>query len=88
MATVSVWGDTVGFFEDGAWVPPDGSVDITSDAVALVDGFKHLPTAPPATWCETFPDRPDASVDIMDIVIVIDAFKGLPYQHDPPVPCS
>ncbi len=87
IATVSVWGDTVGVFEDGAWGPPNGSVDITSDAVALVDGFKHLPTAPPATWCETFPDRPHASIDIMDIVLVIDAFKGMPYPHDPPVPC-
>jgi len=88
IATVPVWGDTVGYFDadEQSWEPPNGTVEIV-DAVALIDGFKHIETAPPITWCDMFPGIPDASIDIVDAVFVLDAFKAEPYPFDPPTDC-
>jgi hypothetical protein len=81
-----VWGDTVGYFTDGAWDPPNNVVEIL-DALALIDGFRHARTAPPVTWSDTYPEVPDYRIDILDVVMVIDAFRVRPYFFGPPVDC-
>ncbi len=86
MATVPVWGDTVGKFHEGGWTPPDGEVQII-DATALLDGFRHLTTAPATTRCDLFPVIPDASIDILDVTLVLDAFRGFDYPFDGPSGC-
>ncbi|UCC29230.1 MAG: hypothetical protein JSU86_13625 [Phycisphaerales bacterium] len=84
-ATTARWGDTIGRFIDGAWTPPNGSVDII-DAAACVDRFRHLPTAPPLEWCDLYPMVPDGRIDILDIVPIIDAFRGFGYPYALPCP--
>lgn len=79
----ALWGDTTGDFYAHAWKVPDGEVNI-SDAVAVLDKFKQLPSAPPIEWVDLFPNITDGSIDITDAVMVIDAFRGLPYPFDAP----
>lgn len=87
--TTARWGDSAGaHLPDGSWAPADGSVDIVRDAVACVNSFSGLTAiAPPSEWCDLWPAIPDFSIDIVDIVQVIDAFRSLPYPYAVPQPC-
>ena len=84
--TVPVKGDIVGVFENGDWTPPNGTVDVL-DFVAGLERFSGLPTAPPMSWCDTYPDLPDGVLDILDVVFVIDSFQGAPYPFGAPGSC-
>ena len=84
-ATTARWGDVVGRLVDGSWMPPDGSVDIP-DAMAVIDRFRNLPSAPPLEWADLYPQIPNGTVEILDASMVIDAFRALPYPYDPPCP--
>ena len=84
--TVPVKGDVVGVFEDGVWTPSNGTVDVL-DFVAGLERFSGLPTAPPMSWCDTYPDLPDGVLDIVDVVFVIDSFEGAPYPFGAPASC-
>ena len=77
------WGDTVGSLVDGAWTPPDGTVEIL-DALAVMERFVNAPGAPPLEWCDLYPEMPDGSIDIIDVLSVLDAFSGLPYPFEAP----
>jgi hypothetical protein len=81
----AIWGDTVGMFVDNAWDPPDGTTHIV-DVVAILDGFKHLPCAPPIEWIDLFPRIPDGRIDIVDAAMAVDGFRQLPYAFD--LPCQ
>lgn len=81
MMTVSLWGDVVGNFVDGAWNEPDGNVDF-DDISATVDGFRMLPTAPTTERCDLYPAVPDGVIDFDDIGTVVDAFRSLPYRFE------
>ncbi len=81
--TLPRWGDAVGAFVDGAWEPPNGSVEII-DAVACLDRFRGLPTAPPVPWCDLDPVIPNGTIDITDIVQILDAFGGSGYHWEEP----
>jgi C1A family cysteine protease len=83
-ATSPVWGDVCGRFENGAWLPPDGSVDVTFDVTGAVDKFKNLPGAPSKLQADIEPNMPDRLVNITDVTYVVDAFRGLPYPFEGP----
>ena len=83
--TTARWGDVIGPFTDGAWTPPDGSVDII-DVVAILERFMGLATAPPVAWADLRPATPDGVIDILDATMALDAFKGYPYPFEPPCP--
>ncbi|MGB2985230.1 MAG: M14 family zinc carboxypeptidase [Phycisphaerae bacterium] len=87
MATVPVWGDVVGEFDEGAWTPPDGVSDF-NDISSVVDRFRALPTAPSTERCDMYPAAPNYNVNFDDIAAVVDAFRALPYYpNTPPSPC-
>lgn len=80
--TTTRWGDIVGQYGQTGWTPPDGVVNISSDAVACVDAFKGLSTAPLTECADLEPEIPDYVINITDIMMVVDAFKGFLYSGD------
>ncbi len=88
------WGDVVGNFVNGAWTPPNATVDF-NDITSVVDAFKHLPTAPllfradqiGASGSECIPDM---NIDFLDISAAVEAFKGYDYWETTscPPPCE
>lgn len=84
--TNGLWGD-IASTGAGAYGPPDGLVDAI-DLVAMIDGFKHLPTAPPLFRIDVFGCTPNQQIDAIDIVGTLDAFKGISYLDTScPGPC-
>ncbi len=85
----SVWGDVTGGFDSGTstWIPPDGSVDMTTDYTAVLDKFSGVPGAPHKARCDLDADVPDRLIGIADIISVLNAFSGLPYPFDGPGGC-
>lgn len=80
----SVWGDVVGPLDDAdQWLPPDGVVDITSDVLACLDKFGNRPGAPLKAKCDLDACLPDQVINIIDIVLVLDGFRGVPYPCQP-----
>ena len=88
-------GDTVGRNLGGEWSPPDGTVNIV-DALATLDKFKNLPGAPPIWWVDMIHYRggtttcaPDLRVDIVDVLVCIEGFKGFGFPETTgcAVPC-
>lgn len=73
------WGDVVG--ECGTLVcgVPDGTVDITSDIVSILNRFGNRPGAPPKVSVDLEPNIPDQKINISDVVFALDAFRGLEY---------
>ncbi len=96
-ARTAIHGDVAGEFQNGAWAPSDGRVDIIIDAVAIIDGFLNLPTAPPVYQADQIgiggqglDCTPDQSVDIIfDAVVTVDGFQGASYSESTgcPEPC-
>lgn len=82
--TTPVWGDVAGAFTGSGWLPPDGTVDIVADALAVIDAFRGTATAPPIQQTDLFPQvgLPDYVIEIFDLVMVLDAFRGLAYRGD------
>ncbi len=86
-ARTALWGDVVGAFENGAWTPPNGSIGIASDTVAMLDRFSSSPSAPPlfqtdlvGVGANGIECQPDLGIDILDIVSTVDAFSGIGYS--------
>jgi hypothetical protein len=84
-ATTTIFGDTVGQFETGSgqWLPPDGSVDIVTDVIATLYTFRQASTAPSifqvdqvGTGVSGVTCLPDQRVDIIDVTVGLDAFRG------------
>lgn len=65
---------------------PLGSIDAL-DVVAAVDRFKSSPGAPPMPRCDLYPSTPDFLMDALDIVMVIDAYRGRAFPFSTPAPC-
>ena len=89
--TTARWGDLVGQFDatTGTWTGPDGTVGITSDVVAMIETFQSLPGFTRKVHIDVSPATPDSAVTILDIVFVIDAFRGFEYPFESgSVPCS
>ena len=92
-----VWGDLGGAFDNNAlgqnpgplWVAPDGDVNITTDVVAAIDSFSNRPSAPAKVRVDIEPSTVDFRVNFADVVLLLDAFRGLPYPFEPgPPPCD
>lgn len=64
----------------------DGRVDFI-DIQGMVEGFRHLPTAPAVQRCDVYPALPDYTIDFVDIATVVEAFRGAAYTFEPPEPC-
>ena len=83
--TTPIWGDTVGVFEDGAWLPPDGAVEIL-DIFAIVEGFQSAKTAPDLQRIDLWPCTPDGAIDILDVLFGVEGFQGIVYPCPGPCP--
>ena len=83
-----VWGDVVGPFDGGAgsWTDADGSVDVASDVVAVLDKFGSLPGSPAKARADLEPETPDQTINITDVTVILDAFGGAAYPYEPPAP--
>jgi hypothetical protein len=95
-ARTSIWGDVVGPFVGGAWTNPDGSVDITTDVTAVLSKFRNAATAPAihrvdlvGAGLSGIVCPPDGRIDIIDVTVDLDAFRGLSYTASTrcPGPC-
>ena len=83
------WGDCCGPFTAGEFAPPDGSVDVTLDVVAMLNKFRNLPGAPAKSRVDLEPDTPDRLINFTDITRNLDAFRGFGYPFPPaPAPCG
>jgi len=70
--------------------PPNGGTQPDAgDVVALINKFKSLPGAPGKSVARIQPNFVDFNVDTsgLDIVAVIDAFRGIAYPYSGPCAC-
>ena len=69
---------------------PDGTVSITTDVVAIIAKFGNRPGSPMKIRVDLDPETPDFKINIIDIVRILDAFRGLPYPFTPTAgdPCN
>ena len=76
----AIWGDVAGSFDsvNGRWRAPDGSVDVPTDMLAVIDKFINKFGAPSTARTDIAPALPDGRIDMIpDLVNVIDAFRRL-----------
>ncbi len=86
----SDWGDLVGAYDlvASSWRAADGSVDVTTDVVGVIDRFGSLPGSPGKPRVDVWPETPDRLIDITDITQVLNAFVGEPFPSAAtPLPC-
>ena len=85
VVTTAVWGDAVRDCTTCPCGPPDGSVGIPTDVTAVLDKFKNLvpPSIPCAAIIKARADLdlniPNRRVDISDVTLCLDAFRGFAY---------
>ena len=88
--TMSRWGDLTGSFDEegGFWTEPDGTVDLVTDIVAVIDKFSNRPGAPPKARADLHPALPNQRIDMLDVTFALGAFRGEPYPFSPDAsPC-
>ncbi len=83
----SVWGDVVRDCSTDPCGPPDGSVGISTDVTALLDKFKNLAGAPSKARSDIEPALPDQLLNITDVTLALDAFRGITYPFEVSEPC-
>ncbi len=88
VVATSQWGDTVGAFVDGAWTPPDGTINVPSDVIAVLDKFGSRVGAPVKARCDVEPAIPDRLINITDVTRTLDAFSGIAFPFAPAEPCA
>ena len=83
--TTSRWGDLVGPFDvaSHSWGPPNGSVDIVDDLVAMMDAFGTQPGGPRKVRSDVEPAVPDGVINVTDWVQMVEAFGGAVYPFAP-----
>ena len=74
-------------FVNGAWEPPDGSIDVIADAIACLAKFSNTLGAPVKSLADLEPRTLDMRVGITDVLMVIEAFRGLSYSYEGPDSC-
>ena len=79
VVTNSLWGDIVSDCTELPCGPPNNSVDIPFDTVAILDKFVNLVTGPIKSRCDLAPEIPNRIIDISDVSWSVDAFSALPY---------
>ncbi len=85
--TTSIWGDVVGDCTVAPCTPPNGVVDVTFDVVALLDKFQNFGGAVAKARSDISPGLPNGKIDIVDVAVAVDAFRGLPYPYGGPANC-
>ena len=87
--STSLWGDVTGWIEGGQRPPPDGRVNIVIDVLAILNTFSNRPFGVGKARADLEPAVLDHRIRILDVVMAIDAFRGLPYPFEPSgVPCT
>ena len=84
------WGDVVGPFDPSSdqWSPSDDSVDVPFDVVAIIDKFSNKPFAPMKSRVDLRPSTPDRIINVVDISLALEAFRGIAYPFAPSLdPC-
>ena len=89
--TNALWSDVVGPFNAGGnyWGANDGSVDVATDVVAMLDKFGSQPGSPRKFAMDLEPGIIDGKINITDVTMILDAFGGAAYPFAPggPAPC-
>ncbi len=86
---MSDWGDVVETCPLIPCGPPDGVVNVTSDVTAVLNKFKNLVGAPVKARSDLDLATPDQKINISDVTIALDAFRGMPDPYPPaPDPCT
>ena len=90
--STSRFGDLVGpyLLPLTKWAAPDGTVDVATDVVAVLDKFAYKPGSPKKARADLEPSCIDHKINITDAVLVLDAFSGglYPYAPSGPDPCN
>ena len=86
--TSGKWGDVAGTFANGIWPEPDGIVSF-QDIAAIVDGFQEAPFAPSRYLTDLFGCTPDGTIDFLDVLGGVAAFRGQTFAEASlcPSPC-
>ena len=85
----SRWGDVVKDCSQIPCLPPDDSVDVTTDVTAILDKFKNSRNALITARADIEPQVPDQKINISDVTFALDAFRGRSYppgSFPPPSP--
>jgi hypothetical protein len=90
---MSGWGDVVENCAVIPCLPPDGSVDVTTDVTAILDKFKNSLNALVTARADIEPQVPDQKINISDVTFALDAFRGRSYPPGSfpppsPLPCQ
>ena len=83
----SIFGDVTGGFDPAApvWVAPDGIVGIPSDILGLIAAFGSQPGNMTKIRGDIEPCILDFLINISDITVALDAFRGLTLPFGPGV---
>ena len=83
----SIFGDVTGLFDPDAsvWVAPNGTADIFPDVLGLIEAFAFQPGNMTKIRADIEPCILDFRINFTDVVIAIDAFRGLPFPFGPGV---
>lgn len=83
----SRWCDVVSDCTTIPCGPPDGTVNVTADVIAILDKFANRPNAIVKARADVGPAVPDLVIDVLDLLQGVDAFRGIPYPFALPAPC-
>ncbi len=78
--TQAGWGDVVLNVAECPNGPPEETVDVITDVVALLNKFSNLPCAIQKARADLVPCLVDASIGIPDVVASLGAFGGADYE--------
>jgi len=81
------WADIVENCAGTPCAPPEGQVNLITDCVGILDKFRDLAGAPIKARVDLEPQMPDQKINILDVTLCVDAFKGDLYPHGWPEPC-
>ncbi len=80
------WADCVGELVNGNWTPPNGFVN-TADIMAIIQAFEFVPTAPDPKRVDLDPEVTNAVINMTDVSMVVQGFKGMSYPFNAPLDC-
>lgn len=74
----SAWGDVLKDCTTRPCGPPDGSVDVATDVLAVLEKFVNR-GGPIKARADIEPACVDLTINITDVMWILEAFRGLPY---------
>ncbi|RME39842.1 MAG: hypothetical protein D6788_04600, partial [Planctomycetota bacterium] len=88
LLSTSRWADVTGGCDVKPCPLPDGSVDITRDALDVLDKFRNRARGPLKWRADIAPATPNLLVDIEDVMWILTEFRSVGYPFSPPpFPC-